>query len=156
MQNRILEFFDTHYPKLRFVDGDMFRWNPRENFVEYIEDDSDDLEPALLLLHEAGHALLDHTCFNSDMDLLRKEVHAWDEAEKLAPRIGISFDPLVVENCLDTYRHWLDKRSSCPGCHASGYQDFYSTYRCINCHSQWRVSESQASRVCRITVKATV
>jgi len=140
-------------PTVRFKPDDNFRWNPADKQLHYIADDTH-YGSLVMLLHETGHALADHRFFSNDIDLLRKEVEAWSQARELATELGFAIDEDIVENCLDSYRHWLDKRSTCPNCSASGYQDVDQTYRCFNCASRWRVSTDQTTRVCRVTAKS--
>lgn len=156
MQQHIINFIESQAFGIELRAGEMFRWNPQHQFVEYIPDESQQIEPALLLLHEIGHGLLQHQTYHSDIDLLRKEVQAWSKARTLAKEVGIDFNEEVAETCLDTYRYWTEKRSTCPDCDFTGYQDKDNFYHCLNCRGQWKVNAAQNTRVCRITVKKGV
>ena len=150
---KTLDFLQQQLPEITFVSDCTFRWDPANSRLHYIE--TNELEEGLMmLLHEAGHALANHTYFKNDLDLLIKEVEAWSKARSVAKTLGVTIDEDTVENCLDSYRHWLDKRSTCPDCTATGYQDKDNCYQCFNCTSRWWVGTNQSTRVCRITAKA--
>jgi hypothetical protein len=75
------------------------------------------------------------------------EVAAWEYAKELAKRYGVSIDEDHVQDCLDSYRDWLYKRSICPACGTKSIQqDQELQYQCFNCRSMWGVA---ASRFCR-------
>jgi hypothetical protein len=132
------------YPNLSFRIGSAYCWSPKHAQVSYaLEEDAYNIEG---LLHELGHARLRHQNYASDIDLLRKEVEAWGEARGLAKQYGVNIDENHIEDCLDTYRDWLHKRSACPQCHATGIQQSERRYACLNCGHNWQVT---ASRFCR-------
>ncbi len=133
-------------PSLRFIPGAAFSWSPESREIFYTTSTSD---PVTLwsLLHETGHALLDHTKYVLDFELLEMERAAWEKAEELAKRYNITIDKDHIEDCLDTYRDWLHRRSICPSCSAQALQtDKGAAYRCHNCQNTWQVTPS---RFCR-------
>jgi hypothetical protein len=134
-------------PALRFTPGSQFCWSPETNEIFYKAAASNDQADAWSLLHETGHALLGHASYKADFELLRLEIAAWDRARQLAQTLKIEIDEDHIQDCLDTYRDWLHKRSICPNCTTKCLQqgDFVH-YRCFNCHTVWRVT---ASRFCR-------
>lgn len=135
------------YPHLTFVPAASFYWSPETHEVFY--DDTKHAEASSIwsLLHETSHALLGHTTYKADLELLHLEVAAWAHALTLAREHGISIDDDYVQDCLDTYRDWLYRRSLCPGCGAQCLQiDATQFYKCFNCHMRWHVSPS---RFCR-------
>ena len=138
-------------PKLRFIAGKQFSWSAETGEIIYKMGARGE-KARWSLLHETGHALLKHTNYKSDMELLRLEVAAWQKARLLAIELGIKIDKDHIEDCVDTYRDWLYKRSICPNCTAKCLQqaDFVH-YRCFNCHMQWRVSTSRFCRAYRST-----
>jgi len=141
----------TRYPALRFTAGQQFCWSPETQEVFYKANDSGE-QAAWSLLHETGHALLEHKSYQADLELLRLEVAAWDKARELAVDLAISIDEDHVQDCLDTYRDWLHKRSICPTCRTKCLQqDDFVHYRCFNCHTVWRVSTSRFCRAYRST-----
>ncbi|HUC87608.1 MAG TPA: hypothetical protein VMR95_00465 [Candidatus Binatia bacterium] len=139
--NKVLEL----YPDLKFCPSDRFYWSPEEQIVYY--------QPKTgqiyywKLLHEVSHALLGHKTYTSDIELLTLEVSAWEKAQGLAHDCNLSpIDNDYVQNCLDTYRDWLHKRSTCPTCGTRSLQESAEEYHCFNCQAKWRVS---CSRFCR-------
>lgn len=143
MENLILSL-KKDYPNLTFVEGSLLCWSPGKKQIYYKT--TSDKKSICGVLHEIGHARLKHISYSSDMDLLHKEVLAWEEALLLAEQYGVSLDESHVQDCLDTYRDWLYKRSTCPNCQAKGIQSRFDAYICINCHKQWHVNNS---RFCR-------
>ncbi|HSX45757.1 MAG TPA: hypothetical protein VLG27_02000 [Candidatus Saccharimonadia bacterium] len=139
------------FPKLKFKAGPQFSWSPETAEIIYKTGSASD-EAGWSLLHETGHALLDHHNYRADVELLRLEVAAWQKAQELATKFGIRIDEDHIQDCLDTYRDWLYKRSICPDCSAKCLQQDDSThYRCFNCHKVWRVSSSRFCRAYRST-----
>ncbi len=80
------------------------------------------------LLHEAGHAKLNHVTYNSDIELVLLEAIAWNEAETLAKEFNEQIDPDYIQDCLDTYRDWLHQRSTCPRCGIVSFQESINNY----------------------------
>lgn len=145
MQSLITKL-QTAHPDLIFTAGKQFCWSPETMEIFYREGASG---PAAKwsLLHETGHALLGHQTYKADFELLRLEVDAWERARELARDFGIQIDEDHIQDCLDTYRDWLYKRSICPTCSTKCLQqDDFIHYRCFNCHAVWKVS---ANRFCR-------
>lgn len=135
------------HPELTFVAGNSFYWSPETCEVHYDDTKHDQPSSIWSLLHETSHGLLGHTTYRADLELLHLEVAAWDHALVLARTHEITIDDEYVQDCLDTYRDWLYRRSLCPGCGAQCLQmDATAYYRCFNCHTRWHVSPS---RFCR-------
>ncbi|MGH7157731.1 MAG: hypothetical protein ACREGD_01445 [Candidatus Saccharimonadales bacterium] len=132
------------FPHVTFVRGEQPYWSPKTKEVYFCTDGGD--EKALGVLHEVGHALLGHTNYNTDIDLLEKEALAWAEARKLATRYKIQINGAHIEDCLDTYREWIYRRSTCPVCSLNGVERSTRHYYCINCTENWTVG---LSRFCR-------
>lgn len=132
------------YPELTFVSSGRFFWSPKDQTVHYATNNT--TRDSWTLLHETSHGLLGHTTFGSDFELLQLEIAAWEKAKE----IGVQYDIVIaakhIEDCLDTYRDWLHKRSLCPNCSSKGLQTTQKTYQCINCVQTWQVS---ANRLCR-------
>lgn len=147
----IINKLNSRYPSLHFSAGKQFCWSPETGEIFYIEG-SDNEHAVWSLLHETGHALLEHAGYQADVELLRLEVDAWKKARELADSLGVVIDENHVQDCLDTYRDWLYKRSICPTCHTKCLQqDDHIHYRCFNCHTVWRVSSSRFCRSYRTT-----
>lgn len=144
------------HPALNFVAGKSFYWCPESSQVFY--DSSRSGEPSALwsLLHETSHALLGHAAYDTDIELLHLEVAAWHRAVQLAKTYTIVIENDYIQDCLDTYRDWLYRRSVCPGCGTQCLQnDTSSHYRCFNCHTRWHVSPSRFCRAYRRSQQKT-
>lgn len=143
------------HPGLSFKPGQQFCWSPETHEIFYIESAGGDTA-IWSLLHETGHALLNHNSYQADFQLIRLEVAAWEQAKQLAATLQLVIDENHIQDCLDTYRDWLYKRSICPGCHAKCLQqDDFVHYRCFNCHTIWRVTPSRFCRAYRSTKNTT-
>ena len=132
------------FPELVFTKGQCFSWSPNTATVSYT--DLQSITDIAQLLHEIAHAKLNHTSYQHDISLIDLERAAWEYASKeLAPRYDITIDmnDNIIQESLDTYRHWLHARSICPECGAVGIQHKPSCYRCFNCYTVWRVNEAK-------------
>jgi hypothetical protein len=139
------------FPELRFTAGSQFCWSPETGEIFY-KAAARGQQASWSLLHETGHALLGHQSYRGDFELLRLEVAAWEQANDVAGTVDISIDEDHIQDCLDTYRDWLYKRSICPTCTTKCLQqDDFVHYRCFNCHTTWRVSSSRFCRAYRTT-----
>ncbi len=142
----LLKQFKKAYPKLAFVEGMEFCWSPKTKTVIYTPAINDDPLAVWSFLHEVAHALLDHSRYSSDFELLHMEAAAWNKAAEIAPKYKFSISSQHIQDCLDTYRDWLHQRSTCPLCGTTSLQESARKYRCHNCNTSWVVS---ASRFCR-------
>src|SRR5574344_340272 len=61
--------------------GDDFSWDPNRLCIFYNPKDNNS---AQLLLHELGHALLGHSVYKHDIELIAIERAAWDQALKIS------------------------------------------------------------------------
>ncbi len=134
----------SDFPDIKFtLSTDVCAWNAQKRQILYKE-----TTPPVELLHEVGHALLGHTSYTRDIELVRIEREAWEHASTvLAPRYNCVIDEETVESALDTYREWLHSRSTCPACGLNGIQDSQKTYKCIHCHEHWAVNDA---RICQL------
>lgn len=150
MENTLNKLIEN-YPGLTFKPSQQFSWAPEKREISYIKGSSGQ-KSVWSLLHETGHALLEHDQYQADYQLIRLEVAAWEEAKRLATLVGVSIKEDHIQDCLDTYRDWLYKRSICPTCHTKSLQqnDFVH-YRCFNCSTAWRVTPSRFCRSYRST-----
>lgn len=139
------------FPALRFTKGQQFCWSPETGEIFY-KADAHSKQARWSLLHETGHALLGHSNYKADFELLRLEVEAWERARQLAAELAINIDEDHIQDCLDTYRDWLYKRSICPSCTTKCLQqDDFRHYRCFNCHTTWSVTSNRFGRSYRST-----
>lgn len=142
----ILKRLATLAPQVHFKAGDVFFWSPAKQLITYRPEALAEPVGHWALLHELAHALLGHTHYRSDLELLLLEVAAWDKARALGRQLDLEIDDEHIQDCLDTYRDWLHQRSTCPTCGAVSLQQSSRQYRCFNCSTTWQVS---ASRFCR-------
>ena len=135
------------YPQLTFIEGATFCWSPKTNKIFYSLRKKDLRSAQYSALHELSHALLNHKAYANDYELLQLEVAAWEQAKRYGSDYGIDIDEEYVQDCLDSYRDWLYKRSICPNCSSKSVQiDNTTLYQCFNCHSRWRVASSKFCR----------
>lgn len=137
------------FPQFHFEPASHFKWSPATDTIRY-DTSSDTL---LGLLHELGHALLGHTRYQHDIELLAMERAAWDKARILALSYNLIWNEDDIQTDLDTYRDWLHKRSICPHCQASGVQIQSSIYQCLACHSRWHVNQAKTCMLQRHLIK---
>ena len=148
MEKLIYKLKQDH-PGLAFNSGGPHCWSPDKGQISYAGDDESHCVEGLL--HELGHARLAHKGYVSDLELLHKEVEAWQEALCLASLYGVDFDEEHMQDCLDTYRDWLHKRSMCPLCKTTGIQENERQYNCLNCGHIWHVTDSRFCRPYRLS-----
>src|SRR5258706_16368826 len=148
---QLLSTLHVRFPQLAFRQGTVFSWSPEANEVIYTTNNLQ-LTSVWSLLHETGHALLAHTSYASDFQLLRLEVAAWEHAKQLGSELGIVIDENHVQDCLDSYRDWIYARSICPRCgNKSLQQGDLRHYKCFNCRTVWKVTPSRFCRAYRAT-----
>lgn len=152
----ILRQIQSDYPEIKFVEATQFSWHAGSQLVSYKTLNADDIPGIWALLHELGHALLGHTDFETDIELLKIEVDAWRRAHKIAAKYEVKIDEDYIQNCLDSYRDWLHLRSTCPTCYERSPQIDKRTYRCLNCRTEWHVSRSRLCRPYRRQNKSSV
>lgn len=117
---------EAEYPEIKFRLGRKFAFRPPRT-IFFAEGSR------LELLHELGHARLEHNFYATDPERLKMERAAWNEAKKLCECYGIEYDEDFVEDALDSYRNWLHQRSKCPECGLTRYQARDGEYHCPNC-----------------------
>lgn len=144
----LVKALDQRYPDITFIAGEVAHWSPTNGQVVYV-DEADETE-MWALFHELSHALLQHTSYQNDVDLLQKEVAAWEQALVIALEYGIAISDEHIQRCLDSYRDWLHKRSTCPVCSRHGIQGSPSTYNCLNCKAAWKVGTDRFCRPYRL------
>ncbi len=145
----IINTLETMFPTIKYRSGKSFSWSPETR--EIIYDQSKPTETrSWSLLHETGHALLDHNCYDADLELIKLEIAAWEKAKEIAVEMKIIISEDHIQDCLDTYRDWVYQRSVCPTCNnKSLQQEDIEHYQCFNCHTTWRVTPSRFCRAYR-------
>ncbi|MEI7682934.1 MAG: hypothetical protein WCJ24_01380 [Candidatus Saccharibacteria bacterium] len=153
--DKLLKTLRKDFPKVIFATGETFSWSSRKQTVSFPALPADSTQSIWSLLHEMGHAMLGHTTYQSDFELVKLEAAAWNKAAQLGQKYGHSIDIDHIQDCLDTYRDWLHQRSACPKCTITSLQKDLHTYCCYNCNTQWRVSRSKLCRPYRLLQKET-
>jgi hypothetical protein len=143
----------TIYPEIHLKPSANFYWSPIDDTV-YYNSLNETQEGLWAILHESGHAILRHTKYYSDIELVKMEVAAWESAKELGDRIGIKIDDDHAQDCVDSYRNWLHRRSLCPDCDLAGIQIETKTYTCVFCHKKWHVTPERFCRPYRRAVKS--
>lgn len=119
------------FPEYRFRKGQKYAFRPPKTIVLGPKEPFSEL----LILHELSHAILGHYDFMLDIKRLKMENAAWDQAKILAKKYQISIDEDFIQNQLDTYRDWLHKKSRCPVCGLTRFQDDKAVYHCPRCEN---------------------
>ena len=119
------------YPALVIESGERAQFTP-PNKLFYAPNTT-----PLELLHELGHYLTKHHSYNSDIELVRIESEAWEQAHDLCAKYQVKWDDDVAQDHLDTYRDWLHATSLCKNCNLAGYQDAAGLYHCALCGAKW-------------------
>jgi hypothetical protein len=145
----LLEQIRIDYPELSFEESTHFSWHSNRKRVSFKKTGEADFG-VWALLHELGHALLNHTDYNYDIELLQLEASAWEKAHHLAHKYSLEIDKNYAQDCLDTYRDWLHTRATCPTCLTRSLQTTPRQYRCFNCGAEWVVSRSRLCRPYRL------
>jgi len=138
------------YPGLSFIESTHFSWHAGKRHVSFKRTGADPRHDMWALLHELGHALLEHTDYHYDIELLKLESAAWEKARGLAQNYSLDVDEDYLQDCLDTYRDWLHLRATCPTCSSRSLQASPRHYRCFNCQTEWSVTRSRLCRPYRL------
>lgn len=149
--NSLIEKLKIDYPGFTYQKAHDFQWSHGDKTIFYVCDDSD----CSFLFHELSHALLNHTGYHRDVELIAMEREAWDKSKEIAENYGINIDEELIQSNLDTYRDWMHKRSTCPDCNATGMQISKHDYKCLACNHQWRVNDAKTCALRRYIKKHT-
>ncbi len=88
----ILNNLKKDFPDLTFKESPEFKWQPKTKTIHYQK--SGDLA---LLFHELAHAKLHHTTYLFDIELLRIESEAWQEAASLSLSYGLKIKIISIK-----------------------------------------------------------
>ena len=135
-----------HLIHLTLVPGEIFRWNYTACAITYNPNNPNACQR---LLHEYGHALLNHSGYSRDIELIAMERAAWQKALETAAKFSVAIDSELIEDDIDTYRDWLHARSQCPRCQAAGLQSSANKYSCLACGRSWRVNQAKLCQLRR-------
>lgn len=147
--DRLAAVLADDFPAFEFRRGERAYWSANEQIIYYCNNE-------LELLHELGHALLGHSGYDQDIELLKIEEDAWLKAQEIAPEYGLSIDNEYINCALDSYRDWMFKRSQCPRCKQTGIQNNRTgNYHCPNCNTVWRSNDARSRQLQRRIVAKT-
>jgi len=142
----LLKQLQRDFPEFNFISSSEFCWSPKNKEVSFDATLMTGRSGPWTLLHELGHAILDHTTYASDLELIHLETAAWETAKTTGTKYGYEIPEDYIQDCMDTYRDWLHRRSACPKCQTRSFQQSPDSYQCFNCQNTWTVS---SSRFCR-------
>lgn len=135
----LLSRLRADHPDITFVVGDDFKWSKAGSELTVAIEG-----PPEYILHELAHAVLEHSDYTLDIQLLAQEREAWDYAKAtLMPKYSLEGNDGLAEEALDTYREWMHARALCPSCGLSCLQPKTSTYVCVNCRCSWRPNDAR-------------
>jgi predicted Zn-ribbon and HTH transcriptional regulator len=136
------------------IPGKRFAYNSRTNTITYNPRELGTPRGAIALLHEIAHCKLGHFSYQYDRELIGMEEEAWAETRKDAKKHGIPVDEEHISYCLQTYREWAQKRSTCPACtYTFGEQRGSVLFACPECKAEWEVNRRKDRRVMRRLIK---
>ena len=88
----------------RFAKGRVFMWSPELRLISYDPYRISSNQGKLALLHEVGHALLDHGPRYDEAIHAIEEQSAWRLARELARKFGVEVDEKYIQERLDGLR----------------------------------------------------
>ncbi len=144
-----MDIIDVYKSTFSFVPSDVFHWSPESNTIFFNNSEITSDTGKLSLLHEVAHALLRHTTYRYDIDLIKIESDAWQKTKFLASERNVVFNDEHAQDCLESYRSWLHKRATCPNCDQVTLESKPQIYACFNCGVQWNVSRNQLCQIQR-------
>lgn len=142
---QFISLLHRDYPEFKFQPGDEDHWSAKSGTITY-NPRRPLFQRRYSLLHELAHAVLGHISYTSDFELLKLEAEAWQLAAKIGHKYQIEIEDAHIQNCLDTYRDWLYRRSTCPRCGTHVLQKDSASYHCYNCQTDWQVSSGRFVR----------
>jgi hypothetical protein len=142
------------YPEFKFRSSKQTHWSPHYKTIFFNSAEATERLKSGVL-HELAHGILGHDNYSSDFELLKLESEAWALAAKLGVNYQISISEDYIQQCLDTYRDWLHRRSTCPVCGTHVMQKDSKNYQCYNCQTGWQVSGARFLRPYRRSINKT-
>lgn len=150
--NSIVDQVIADHPQVAFQKADVARWSSSEKTVYYQNVDA--LSDMYLFFHELGHGLKRHRDYDQDIELLKIENEAWQQAAETALKYGYTIGNDTIDEALNTYREWLHARSRCPTCTQPGVQQKTSgLYTCLLCRTSWLTNDARRCGLKRYTKK---
>lgn len=137
------------YAQHRFLPAAFFSYDASEEVINYLPDALSTNSGKLALLHEISHCELGHFHYQTDLQLYAMEIDAWQLTRKLAKKFKIPITKDYIEDCLESYNQWIEKRGTCPKCQTFCAQTTETEFECFNCSTRWRVNTSPQVRTTR-------
>lgn len=148
--NSLIAKTANDHPQFTFIaTQDIDKWSHGNNTIYH---NPDQTHADVFLLHELAHALLGHTEYKRDIELLAMERDAWHYTKSiLGPQYGLTIDDEIIQESLDTYRDWIHNKSACPDCNQTGVEVEKHLYQCLSCGNQWRVNRGVSTHIKRFS-----
>lgn len=149
--NTLLYQLQIDFPQFNFEASEEFRWSPHKQTIFFNPNETcaDDL-----LLHELSHAVLGHNDYHYDVELIKKELAAWQYSQThFYPKYKPEFNQALADEYLDYYRNWLYERSLCPNCGSTGQQTAQGHYICLSCQQRWQPNPAKQTALRRRQIK---
>lgn len=143
----LIKSLKQDYPEIIFQPDKIFSWTHETRTITYVENGNQ-----ALMLHELGHAILHHTYYEHDIDLLKMENEAWEKAKLISSKYNVTINEEEVQDYLDSYRRWMHERSKCINCKINGVQIKNNTYRCPICNTTWTVNPALQKQLRRYKI----
>jgi hypothetical protein len=137
------------YPQHKFLPAAFFSYDAADEVINYSPVAIKTNSGKLALLHEISHCELGHFHYQSDLQLYAMEIDAWGLTMVLAKQFNIKVSQKYIDECLDSYDYWIEKRGTCPNCATFCIQNSEIEFECYNCATRWRVNTSPQVRTTR-------
>jgi hypothetical protein len=137
------------YSQHRFLPAAFFSYDAADEVINYLPEALATNSGKLALLHEISHCELGHFHYQSDLQLYAMEIDAWQLTYKLAQQFNIPIAQSYIDECLESYNIWIEKRGTCPNCQTFCAQTTEVEFECFNCSTRWRVNTSPQVRTTR-------
>lgn len=147
-----IESIQNDFPQFIYKPARVNMYSPRNRTIHYDVKRITTSNGLMGVLHELGHAVLDHRSYKYDIELLNFEMDAWDFARQMAPRYGLKIDEDHIRRSIATYDQWLSKRATCPDCSNFCLQHGRFEFRCFACGASWKVNIRLDRRVKRTLI----
>lgn len=137
--NKFVMRVKTDFAQLDFREGKKFTFRPPRTIIlepvqNYAENGAVGLNNYMMsVLHEVGHAKLEHKFYQTDVERVKMEGAAWEAARGLCEQYGVCYDEEFVQSELDSYREWLYRQSKCKKCGLTRFQTKSGRYYCPIC-----------------------
>lgn len=138
------------FSQYRFLPAGFFSYDAADDIINYDPVRVKTTTGKVSLLHEISHCKLGHFHYQTDLELLMMEVAAWHYTRVLASEQGIKLNEAYIQDCIDSYDTWIEKRGCCPLCdNFCIEQEQNNQYQCFVCNTRWQVSSEPQQRIMR-------